>query len=623
MLGQIFGAELEFPVRVVIALVVIAALLGLTVVLVRRMGAGARTVAPRGRGAPRLALMDSIAVDQRRRLILVRRDDMEHLLLVGGAADVVVEKDIVRREAAAPREAAQREIPPREALPREGAQRRPLAAPATPSLSAGAVAGALAAPPPAAAAPADEASPALEDEPVPGAAAGTDLAPPDSVIARPAAEPPRGREPKIHEPKRPLLGRRPLVRADGRLSGQSLGVPVSTDAVKSALATPPAPRPEAPRLAPLAGDTDRKPAPALIAPRPASPLAALGLAPAEPKRDAGTPPAARTTGQAPAAPAAREAADSPRADATPAPRLDLSGDRPAAPAGPAPERREPRLTLSDLLSDGLAEDGGTEADTAAAAPADDLPRPTADDRVPLAVPPQRQRREPLLPFERTARPDARPRKAGAGPVGAPAASPVATPLAAPAPGPAGGAHPPRPREFAFRGAEPGARAAPVIEPTWRKGGDGAGEPRGTAPAVRGPLRGEPNARVEPTLRPEEPAPTADPAPVIPPAGEVPASRSDSIEAISLAAAAIAATAPVALAGVERDEEPAGAPEAPVAAPEPAPLATPVVEPVTGAVTTEEAAAAGDSAPEQPAVDPFDELDAEMANLLGRSSAQGR
>ncbi len=44
---------------------------------------------------PRLSVMDAAAVDNRRRLVLIRRDDVEHLLLIGGPTDVVVEQNIV------------------------------------------------------------------------------------------------------------------------------------------------------------------------------------------------------------------------------------------------------------------------------------------------------------------------------------------------------------------------------------------------------------------------------------------------------------------------------------------------------------------------------------------------
>ncbi|CZT35325.1 flagellar biosynthetic protein FliO [Rhizobium sp. 9140] len=44
---------------------------------------------------PRLAVLDAAAVDTRRRLVLVRRDDVEHLIMIGGPTDIVVESRIV------------------------------------------------------------------------------------------------------------------------------------------------------------------------------------------------------------------------------------------------------------------------------------------------------------------------------------------------------------------------------------------------------------------------------------------------------------------------------------------------------------------------------------------------
>jgi flagellar protein FliO/FliZ len=41
-------------------------------------------------------VIDSASVDGRRRLIIVRRDNVEHLLMIGGPSDVVVEQNIVR-----------------------------------------------------------------------------------------------------------------------------------------------------------------------------------------------------------------------------------------------------------------------------------------------------------------------------------------------------------------------------------------------------------------------------------------------------------------------------------------------------------------------------------------------
>ncbi|MBU6462277.1 MAG: flagellar biosynthetic protein FliO [Bradyrhizobium sp.] len=78
------------------AFVAVLALIGTAAWLLRRF-AGNRlsTNTNRGRG-PRLAVIDAAAVDGRRRLVLVRRDNVEHLLMIGGPTDIVVEPNIVR-----------------------------------------------------------------------------------------------------------------------------------------------------------------------------------------------------------------------------------------------------------------------------------------------------------------------------------------------------------------------------------------------------------------------------------------------------------------------------------------------------------------------------------------------
>jgi hypothetical protein len=76
----------------------LAALIGLALLLlvvrvIRGLTFGTFVSGGRNR-KPRLAVMDATAVDSHRRLVLVRRDDVEHLLLIGGPTDVVVEQDI-------------------------------------------------------------------------------------------------------------------------------------------------------------------------------------------------------------------------------------------------------------------------------------------------------------------------------------------------------------------------------------------------------------------------------------------------------------------------------------------------------------------------------------------------
>ena len=46
------------------------------------------------RPEPRLGVSEQANIDGRRKLLLVRRDDVEHLLLIGGPVDIVIEENI-------------------------------------------------------------------------------------------------------------------------------------------------------------------------------------------------------------------------------------------------------------------------------------------------------------------------------------------------------------------------------------------------------------------------------------------------------------------------------------------------------------------------------------------------
>lgn len=129
------------------AILGLAALVAILIVyaIVRRMVSGTYVAGGRNR-TPRLAVTDAAAVDSHRRLVLVRRDDVEHLILIGGAADIVIEQNIRLAGRTAPRaepqERAALPLPPvreplaREPLPREPFVREPLPRePARPQIS--------------------------------------------------------------------------------------------------------------------------------------------------------------------------------------------------------------------------------------------------------------------------------------------------------------------------------------------------------------------------------------------------------------------------------------------------------------------------------------------------------
>src|SRR5450631_4516858 len=100
----------------IFAFVGVLALIGGVAWLVRRF-AGNRLGASTNRGRmPRLAVIDAAAVDGRRRLVLVRRDNIEHLLLIGGPTDIVVEPNIGKQVPAATAPAPVRDAKPSPAL---------------------------------------------------------------------------------------------------------------------------------------------------------------------------------------------------------------------------------------------------------------------------------------------------------------------------------------------------------------------------------------------------------------------------------------------------------------------------------------------------------------------------
>ena len=105
-LVPIFGAWGAVVAQFILTVVIVLGLIGAVWWFVRRYSGVQFGGIGRGR-VPRLAVIDAIPVDRRRRLVLVRRDNVEHLVLIGGPSDVVVEGSIQRVRQRSPQQAAQ------------------------------------------------------------------------------------------------------------------------------------------------------------------------------------------------------------------------------------------------------------------------------------------------------------------------------------------------------------------------------------------------------------------------------------------------------------------------------------------------------------------------------------
>ena len=206
---DLFGSGMPLAARFFIAFLVVLALIGVTAWLVRRFGS-ARLGGANARGRqPRLAVIDAASVDGRRRLVLIRRDNIEHLLMIGGPTDVVIEPNIVR--AAPAREPARAEPSMRAVAPEAAwppAHEAPPMAPIAPVASVAP----MAPPRPHRAGPTEE--PWLPGEPgarprpadsLSGFAAefSGKLAPPEPPPVAPPAARPEPRQEVQHEPPAP------------------------------------------------------------------------------------------------------------------------------------------------------------------------------------------------------------------------------------------------------------------------------------------------------------------------------------------------------------------------------------------------------------------------------------
>jgi hypothetical protein len=348
------------PLMFFLAFLAVLALIGAAAWLVRRF-AGNRlgTNASRGR-MPRLAVIDAAAVDGRRRLVLVRRDNVEHLLMIGGPSDIVIEPNIVRASPSRDQLPTRGGVEPRLAPPEPG-QWDEASEPPQPEL------------PPI---PTRPSRPAFAEEPRRAPPAMPERRPADPFaglvpepIARP--EPPMPPLPRAEPPMPPMQrAEPPMQRAEP---------PIMRAEPPIMRADPPIMRPEPPRPEPRIDPVPR-PEPRIDpAPRPrAEPAMARPPRPEPkpapaPRMERPTPPAPQMPAAPPSAPAAAAPAASASAAlsaadqnlAEMATRLEAALRRPPT----APEPAPPVAPEAPSLPPRAAEPAAEEPPAASAAPA--------------------------------------------------------------------------------------------------------------------------------------------------------------------------------------------------------------------------------------------------------------
>lgn len=103
-MSSLFGIAMPQPYLYLLVLVGIIVSLALFGVILRRVVRTSQGIdANRGR-QPRLGVVDSFEIDRQRQLLIIRRDAVEHLVLIGGASDLLIESNIVRATPSTQRE---------------------------------------------------------------------------------------------------------------------------------------------------------------------------------------------------------------------------------------------------------------------------------------------------------------------------------------------------------------------------------------------------------------------------------------------------------------------------------------------------------------------------------------
>ncbi|MHA6690194.1 hypothetical protein [Devosia sp. A449] len=96
---SLFGGSGNTVLTAVFALGAVVVAIVLVLWLLKLLAKASGNVT-RGRNR-RLAVVDSLALDPKRQLLIIRRDNVEHLILTGGAQDLVVETGIAVADAPA------------------------------------------------------------------------------------------------------------------------------------------------------------------------------------------------------------------------------------------------------------------------------------------------------------------------------------------------------------------------------------------------------------------------------------------------------------------------------------------------------------------------------------------
>lgn len=90
---DVISPDMPQIAKVFLAMAIVLALMGGLSFALKKLGLSA-VANIQNNGKKRLKIIESLPLDARRRLVIVRRDDREHLVILGATGETVVETDI-------------------------------------------------------------------------------------------------------------------------------------------------------------------------------------------------------------------------------------------------------------------------------------------------------------------------------------------------------------------------------------------------------------------------------------------------------------------------------------------------------------------------------------------------
>lgn len=90
------GGEIPSLLKMIAALIFVLGLMGGLALIMRQLGLSGRIQTPGKKS--RLKIIESLPVDHRRRVAIIQRDDVQHLVIFGPNGETVVETNIPAKD---------------------------------------------------------------------------------------------------------------------------------------------------------------------------------------------------------------------------------------------------------------------------------------------------------------------------------------------------------------------------------------------------------------------------------------------------------------------------------------------------------------------------------------------